>query len=58
MPELTSLFESEAYKAAAAGVCGKDHPLSERLQVNLIIMVPGQDLPMHYDIPWFRGKIC
>ncbi len=55
-PELQSLFESSQYLEAAAGVCGEDHPIIQRVQLNLIIMMPGQDLPMHYDLPWFKSK--
>ena len=35
-------------------VSGEDHPFYKRVQVNLIIMLPGQDLPMHYDLPWYK----
>ena len=54
--ELKSLFESTQYKESTEAVCGKDYPVGERVQLNLIIMLPGQDLPMHYDLPWFRSK--
>lgn len=54
-PEFQSLFNSDQYIQAAKGVCGPEHPVYERVQVNLIIMLPGQDLPMHYDLPWFQG---
>ena len=56
LPELQTVFNSEQYINAAKNVCGKDHPVYERVQVNLIIMLPGQDLPMHLDLPWFRGQ--
>ena len=52
---LDSLFNSDQYLSAQSAVCGAGHPVSQRVQVNLIIMLPGQDLPMHYDLPWFRG---
>ena len=56
LPELQSLFNTDKYKQVTEGICGSDHPYSKRVQVNLIIMVPGQDLPMHYDLPWYRSK--
>ena len=56
LPELQSLFNSDQYREVTEGICGLDHPYSKRVQVNLIIMVPGQDLPMHYDLPWYRSK--
>ena len=56
LPELQSLFNSDKYQKVTQGICGSDHPFSKRVQVNLIIMVPGQDLPMHLDLPWFRSK--
>ena len=55
LPELQSLFKSEQYRTVSEGVCGENHPFYKRVQVNLILMVPGQDLPMHYDLPWFRN---
>ena len=56
LPEVQSLFNSDKYQKVTQGICGSDHPFSKRVQVNLIIMVPGQDLPMHLDLPWFRSK--
>ena len=53
-PELKSLFDSDKYQQVSKGICGLQHPFFKRVQVNLIIMVPGQDLPMHYDLPWYR----
>jgi hypothetical protein len=55
-PEFQSLFNSKQYKRSATGVCGSEFPFSQRVQVNLIVMLPGQDLPMHYDLPWFLGE--
>ncbi len=55
-PELEKLFNSEAYLVGAKAVCGPDHPVIERVQVNLILMMPGMDLPMHYDVPWFDSE--
>ena len=55
LPELRSLFNSKKYEEASKGVCGSDHPYFKRVQVNLILMLPGQDLPMHFDLPWFRN---
>lgn len=54
-PELKSLFESKDYLHAAKTVCGPNHPVIDRVQVNVVMMLPGQDLPMHYDLPWFKN---
>lgn len=55
-PELKSLFESKDYLHAAKTVCGPNHPVIDRVQVNVVMMLPGQDLPMHYDLPWFKSE--
>jgi len=55
MEEFQSLFNSPNYLTAASEICGSGHPFLKRTQVNLIVMLPGQDLPVHYDLPWFWG---
>ena len=57
MPELDTLFESEGYKTSAAGVCalGVPNPHIEPFQLAIIVQIPGQVVPMHFDAPWFWG---
>ena len=40
-PELLALFNSKQYEAVSRIICGKDHPFYKRVQVNLILMLPG-----------------
>ena len=40
-PELHALFNSKQYEAVSRNICGKDHPFYKRVQVNLILMLPG-----------------
>ena len=41
-PELLALFNSKQYEAVSRNICGKDHPFYKRVQVNLILMLPGK----------------
>jgi hypothetical protein len=51
---IESLFQSEKYISAAARVC-PGRPLLDRIQLGIIVLVPGQEVAMHYDVPWFEG---
>ncbi|KNC47277.1 uncharacterized protein AMSG_03707 [Thecamonas trahens ATCC 50062] len=57
MPEFRTLFESKGYRDGAAGVCdlGVDNPIVEPFQLAIIVQIPGQQVPMHFDAPWFWG---
>ena len=48
------LFTSAGYLQAARTVC-RGRTTFDPIQLNLILMVPGQELPMHLDVPWFWG---
>ena len=51
---IESLFKSQKYLDAASRVCpGK--PVLDRIQLGIIVLVPGQEVAMHYDVPWFLG---
>ena len=54
LPELKTLFESSAYRSSALSVC---HGLSvlDPFQLGVIIQLPGQQLGVHRDAPWFFG---
>ena len=41
-PELLALFNSKQYEAVSRNICGNDHPFYKRVQVNLILMLPGK----------------
>lgn len=53
--EFATLFHSQAYRDAAAEVCelGVPAPVTEPFQLGIIIQIPGQTVPMHYDAPYF-----
>jgi hypothetical protein len=53
-PDMQLLFNSSTYVEHARDVCqGRTH--FDPFQLNLILVLPGQDLPMHWDVPWFWG---
>ena len=54
VPALDTLFHSPAYTAAVSTVC-RDKPVLDAFQVGIILQLPGQAVPMHYDVPWFWG---
>lgn len=54
-PEIKSFMSSEAFENAAKEVCGSDFPYRKEVQVNMNILLPGQQLPMHFDVPYFFG---
>lgn len=53
-PEIQSLFHSAKYEESAARVC-KGRTFYDPIQFGIIMMVPGQEVAMHYDVPWFKG---
>jgi len=56
LPEFKSLFESPKYKQAASAICAaQGKPVFDPIQLGIILQLPGQEVPAHYDIPWFYG---
>eukprot|EP00049_Salpingoeca_infusionum_P012152 m.219434 g.219434 ORF g.219434 m.219434 type:complete len:481 (+) comp15111_c0_seq1:381-1823(+) len=55
VPVIKQFFESEKYKSAASDVCGQGYPVLDPFQLSVIIQLPGQQVPTHYDAPWFWG---
>eukprot|EP00164_Ancoracysta_twista_P007124 GFYU01010061.1.p1 GENE.GFYU01010061.1~~GFYU01010061.1.p1 ORF type:complete len:448 (-),score=113.95 GFYU01010061.1:78-1388(-) len=54
IPQVAKLFQSEEYKKRAVQVCdGK--PILDPMQLSIILALPGQEVAMHYDAPWFFG---
>jgi hypothetical protein len=52
--EVQTLFNSEAYKRESAVVCeGREY--HDHFQLSTIVQLPGQQVPTHYDSPWFWG---
>jgi hypothetical protein len=49
-----ALFNSPDYLEKAKSIC-HGNTVFEPIQVNLIVMLPGQELPLHADVPWFWG---
>ena len=61
-PMFQDMFKKPEYQKAMATLCqsqeksGQDVSYFFRpLQVNIVVIPPGQDLPMHYDNGWFWG---
>ena len=61
-PMFQDMFKKPEYQKAMATLCqsqeksGQDESYFFRpLQVNIVVIPPGQDLPMHYDNGWFWG---
>jgi hypothetical protein len=51
---LRQLFHAEQFRSAAEHVCpGK--PVTDPFQLSIILQIPGQEVPAHYDVPWFHG---
>jgi len=54
IPGYDSLFNSSEYRQAVDLICpGK--PLLDPFQLGIIVQVPGQQVAMHFDAPWFFG---
>lgn len=54
VPGIEALFSSPKYLEAVATICpGK--PVIDPIQLGIIILVPGQEVAVHYDVPWFQG---
>jgi hypothetical protein len=53
-PVIRELFSSPKYVKLATEVC-RGHSVFDPFQLNLILVLPGQELPMHWDVPWFWG---
>ena len=54
LPALKSLFSSAGYLAAAKDICDGLTVL-DPFQLGVIMQLPGQQLGVHVDVPWFRG---
>jgi len=52
VPEVETLFETPRYKQAATEACN-GRAVFDPMQLGVIIQVPGQEVPLHYDVPWF-----
>eukprot|EP01095_Lingulamoeba_sp_RSL-Kostka_P000883 TRINITY_DN1116_c1_g1_i1.p1 TRINITY_DN1116_c1_g1~~TRINITY_DN1116_c1_g1_i1.p1 ORF type:complete len:475 (+),score=174.64 TRINITY_DN1116_c1_g1_i1:52-1476(+) len=57
IPGFSSLFESQNYLERTAEVCdlGTDEPYLDPFQLGIIVQIPGQQVPMHLDTPYFWG---
>jgi hypothetical protein len=53
-PAIRSLFDHPTFRQAAAAVCPQ-RPLLDPIQLGIIVLVPGQEVALHYDVPWFAG---
>ena len=53
-PVMKEMFESPKYVKLATEIC-RGHSVFDPFQLNLILVLPGQELPMHWDVPWFWG---
>ena len=54
--EIQKFMSSPAFEEAAQAVCGQDYPFRKQVQVNMNILLPGQLLPIHFDVPYFHGE--
>lgn len=50
------LYKNDQFQKATQEICTDKFPHWEPIQVNLLPMVPGQALGLHYDIGWFSSK--
>ena len=50
--KMQSLMKSDKLEQEVRGICGADAVI-EPFMVNLLVMLPGQALPVHYDVPLF-----
>jgi hypothetical protein len=53
-PAIQNLFNDPKYIAKASEGC-RGRSVFDPIQLNLILMLPGQELPMHWDVPWLWG---
>lgn len=53
-PAVMRLFQSDKYKQAAQQMC-PGMPVLDRIQLGVIVLVPGQEVGTHFDVPWFAG---
>lgn len=53
-PAIQNLFGDPKYIEKASEVC-RGRSVFDPIQLNLILMLPGQELPMHWDVPWLWG---
>ncbi|KRX03621.1 hypothetical protein PPERSA_04173 [Pseudocohnilembus persalinus] len=54
MPEVKSLFEREDYLEEAKKICQGQQYL-DPMQASILVGIPGQEVGLHYDTPWFYG---
>ena len=59
-PMFQDMFKKPEYQKAMATLCQSQESVGQEyffrpLQVNIVVVTPGQDLPMHYDNGWFWG---
>lgn len=53
-PELAPLFQSPDYLKKATTVC-EGRTYFDPIQLGVVISLPGQEVAMHWDVPWFFG---
>lgn len=53
-PLMKEMFESPKYVKLATEIC-RGNPIFDPFQLNLVLVLPGQEMPMHWDVPWFWG---
>lgn len=51
---INSLFSSLKYLEASKRIC-PNRPLLDSIQLGIIVLIPGQEVATHYDVPWFFG---
>lgn len=54
MPVLQALFASPSYLSSVSSICPA-HETLDPFQLGIIIQLPGQQLGVHLDVPWFFG---
>ena len=54
LPEIKKLFENKIYKSNALKIC-EGRPILDPIQVSFLLNIPGQEVAMHKDVPWFFG---
>jgi hypothetical protein len=54
LPEIVKLFENDSYKSKALVIC-EGRPVLDPIQVSFLMNIPGQEVAMHRDVPWFLG---
>eukprot|EP00164_Ancoracysta_twista_P016045 GFYU01026769.1.p1 GENE.GFYU01026769.1~~GFYU01026769.1.p1 ORF type:complete len:459 (-),score=61.12 GFYU01026769.1:179-1555(-) len=55
LDEFVRVFAKPEFEEQSVRICGGDRPVFGHVINNIIILLPGQEMPLHYDPPWFFG---